>query len=72
MSNSKLTWNEETKSFKANYHIEHVGNIHFEVDSTLPSGDSKQAAFERKALALRHAKLLVRSLAAELERQPIN
>ena len=34
--------------------------------------DSKQAAHERKALALRHAKLLVRSLAAELERQPIN
>ena len=72
MSTSRLTWNEETKSFKANYHIEHVGNIHFEVDSNLPSGDSKQDAHERKALALRHAKLLVRSLAAELERQPLS
>lgn len=68
MSTNRLTWNEETKSFKANYRIEHVGNLHFEVDSNLPGG-ARQSAAERKALALRHAKLLVRNLAAELERQ---
>lgn len=69
MSTNRLTWNEETKSFKANYRIEHVGNLHFEVDSNLPGGGVRQSDAERKALALRHAKLLVRSLAAELERQ---
>lgn len=69
MSNSKLTWNEENKSVKADYHIEHVGNLHFEVDSNLPGGGVRQSAEERRALALRHAKLLVRGLAAELERQ---
>lgn len=69
MSNSRLTWNEETRSFKADYHIEHVGNIHFEVDSNLPGGGMRQSAEEKRALALRHAKLLVRGLAAELERQ---
>ncbi len=69
MSTSKLTWNEETRTFKANYHIEHVGNIHFEVDSNLPGGGSRQSTEEKRALALRHAKLLVRGLATELERQ---
>lgn len=69
MSKTRLTWNEDTKSFKANYRIEHVGNIHFEVDSNLPGGGARQSVDEKKALALRHAKLLVRSLAAELERQ---
>ncbi|WP_119390993.1 hypothetical protein [Taklimakanibacter lacteus] len=69
MGNTRLTWNEETRSFKANYRIEHVGNIHFEVDSNLPGGGARQSGDEKKALALRHAKLLVRSLAAELERQ---
>jgi hypothetical protein len=69
MSNSKLTWNEESKSFKADYHIEHVGNLHFEVDSNLPRGGDRQSAKEKRALALRHAQLLVRGLAAELERQ---
>jgi hypothetical protein len=69
MSNSKLTWNEESKSFKANYRIEHVGNIHFEVDSNLPGGGARQSPEEKRALALRHAQLLVRGLATELERQ---
>ncbi len=69
MSKARLTWNEEAKSFKADYHIEHVGNIHFEVDSNLPGGGARQTGEEKRALALRHARLLVRGLAAELERQ---
>jgi hypothetical protein len=69
MSNSKLTWNEESKTVTADYHIEHVGNLHFEVDSNLPGGGARESEREKRALALRHAKLLVRGLAAELERQ---
>jgi len=68
MSNSKLTWNEESKTVKADYQIKHVGNLHFEVDSNLPGG-VRQSAEEKRALALRHAKLLLRGLATELERQ---
>ncbi|WP_119271404.1 hypothetical protein [Taklimakanibacter deserti] len=69
MSKSKLIWSEEDHSAKANFTIDHVGRLNFEVASDLPGAGLDQPAAERRALALRHAKLLVRNLANELERQ---
>jgi hypothetical protein len=67
MTHSKLVWNENERGAKAAFSITHVGRVTFEVESELPGAEiAKQ---ERHALALRHAKLLVRSLAKQLERQ---
>jgi hypothetical protein len=69
MSKSKLVWTEENHLAKADFTIDHVGRLNFEVASDLPGAGEGQPAEERRALALRHAKLLVRNLANELERQ---
>lgn len=69
MGKSKLVWSESDHLAKANFTIDHVGRLNFEVASDLPGTGEHQPAEERRALALRHAKLLVRNLASELERQ---
>jgi hypothetical protein len=69
MTKSKLIWSESDHLAKANFTIDHVGRLNFEVASDLPGTGERQPAEERRALALRHAKLLVRNLASELERQ---
>jgi hypothetical protein len=69
MSTSKLVWNENERGAKAAFSISHVGRVTFEVDSELPGSAARQTPEERHALALRHAKLLVRNLASQLERQ---
>jgi hypothetical protein len=69
MSTSKLVWNENERGAKVAFSISHVGKVTFEVDSELPGSGARQTPKERHALALRHAKLLVRNLASQLERQ---
>jgi hypothetical protein len=65
MKKSKLVWNERDGRAKAAFSISHIGQLSFEVEAELPG----QSPAECHALALRHAKLLVRNLASELERQ---
>ena len=69
MSASKLVWNETERQAKAAFSIAHVGRLSFEVEAELPGAGARQTPEERHALALRHARLLVRNLANELERQ---
>jgi hypothetical protein len=69
MAKTKLHWESVDRIAKAEFSIEHVGSLRFEIDSKPPDDGARQSAEERKALALRHAKLLVRNLASELERQ---
>jgi hypothetical protein len=69
MSVSKLVWNETERQAKAAFYIANVGTLNFEVESKLPGAGAWESPEERHALALRHAKLLVRNLANELERQ---
>lgn len=69
MSRSKLIWSEGDHLAKANFTIDHVGRLNIEVAADFPGAGENQPAEERRALALRHAKLLVRSLANELDRQ---
>jgi hypothetical protein len=68
MKKSKLLWTDENRQAKARFSITYVGELTIEVESEVPGGGSRNAE-ERKALAMRHAKLLVRNLANELERQ---
>jgi hypothetical protein len=68
MSISKLEWNETERSAKAAFSISDVGHLSFEVAAEMPGAGARQTPEERHALALRHAKLLVRNLANELER----
>jgi len=69
MSKSTLQWTDEQQQAKAQFSIPYVGQLTIEVESGLPGSGSTQTPAERKALAIRHAKLLVRNLANELERQ---
>lgn len=70
MTKKKLHWDGGSdRKIKAHFSIEHVGNLSFEVESNLPGCGSRQSAEEKRALALRHAQLLVRGLAKELERE---
>ena len=69
MSNSTFVWNENEGVAKAAFSISQVGRLSFEVEAGLPGAGARQTPEERHALALRHAKLLVRNLANELERQ---
>lgn len=69
MSKAKLVWKDSGDLTKADFVIDHVGRLNIEVASDLPASGARLPLPERRALALRHAKLLVRSLANELERQ---
>jgi hypothetical protein len=69
MSKTKLEWNDGERHSKAAFTIEYVGRVNIEVDSALPGSGARQSPEERHALALRHARLLVRNLANALERQ---
>jgi hypothetical protein len=70
MAKKKLHWDGGSdKKIKAHFSIEHVGSLSFEVESTLPGDGSRLTAEEKRALALRHAQLLVRGLAKELDRE---
>lgn len=69
MTASTFLWNEDTRVAKAAFSIAQVGRLSFEVEAELPGAGPGQTKEERHALALRHAKLLVRNLANELERQ---
>lgn len=67
MKKSNLQWTDDDHQAKAQFSIPYVGELTIAVESGVP-GTSAQTAAERKALAIRHAKLLVRNLASELER----
>lgn len=69
MKKSKLLWDSAEKRAKAHFSIENIGTLSFEVEANLPGGGERQTADEKRALALRHARLLVRGLASELERE---
>ena len=69
MKKSRLLWTDEQQPAKAEFSIPYVGQLTIEVESELPGTGAEQTPAERKALAIRHAKLLVRNLASELERQ---
>jgi hypothetical protein len=69
MSATKLEWNDGDRQSKAAFTIEYVGRVNIEVESGLPGSGAGLSREERRALALRHAKLLVRNLANALERQ---
>lgn len=69
MSKSKLVWNDGDRLAKAAFTIENIGRVSIEVEAELPGAGPGQSAQERRALALRHARLLVRNLANALERQ---
>jgi hypothetical protein len=69
MAKTKLHWDGIDRKAKAHFSIEHVGTLSFEVESNLPGGGIRQTAEEKRALALRHAQLLLRGLTTELERE---
>ena len=69
MSNSNLTWKDGDRTATANFRIPNVGQLSIEVDSALPGNGSGHTAAERKSLAIRHARLLIRNLANQLERE---
>ena len=67
MRTSRLIWLDGSRNATATFRIPYVGELTIEVEAELP-GD-KQTAEERRALAIRHAQLLLRNLANELDRQ---
>jgi hypothetical protein len=69
MSEGKLSWQQTGHQAKASYSIPYVGEVSLNVEAELPGAGDLQTPEEQKELALRHAKLLVRSLAHELDRQ---
>jgi hypothetical protein len=69
MAKKKLSWESVERNAKGRFSMENVGSLSFEVESTLPGGAPAQTPDERRVLALRHAQLLLRGLAAELERE---
>jgi hypothetical protein len=66
---SKLLWTDGNRQATARFSIPYVGELTIEVESEIPGAEAEQSVAERRALAIRHAKLLVRNLANELERQ---
>ena len=62
MKKSTLLWTDDRQQAKAHFTIPYVGQLTIEVESELPGTDGPQTPAERKALAIRHAKLLVRNL----------
>jgi hypothetical protein len=69
VSTEKVTWQYGERRAKANFQIPLVGKLSLEVEVQLPGGGVKETADERKELALRHARMLVRLLANSLERE---
>jgi hypothetical protein len=69
MKKSKLLWTDGSRQATARFSIPYVGELTVEVESELPGADTEQSTAERRALAIRHAKLLLRNLANELDRQ---
>jgi len=69
MKNSNLTWKDGDRTATANFKIPYVGELSIEVESALPGGGSGQTPAERKSLAVRHARLLIRNLANQLDRE---
>jgi hypothetical protein len=69
MSNSHLTWTDGDRTATANFTIPYVGQLSIEVESALPGDGSGQTPEERKSLAVRNARLLIRNLANRLDRE---
>ena len=69
MSISKLVWEEGDKLTKAAFTIQNVGRVTIEVESKFPGSGPNRTPDERRAVALRHARLLARNLSNALERQ---
>ena len=70
MRQAKFVWKDGEKSAQASFTIPLVGEVSLEVEADLPATGGKQTSEQRKALAMRHARLLVRNLVHELDRQP--
>jgi hypothetical protein len=67
MSNSHLTSKNGDRTATADFKIPNVGQLSIEVESALPGNGSRHTAAERKSLAIRHARLLIRNLANQLD-----
>jgi hypothetical protein len=68
MKQSKLVWAEDDGKATAHFSIDFVGDLTIQVQSDLPGTNSGQSPDDKHALAIRHAKLLIRNLASELDR----
>jgi hypothetical protein len=71
MRQAKFVWKDGAKGAQASFTIPLVGEVSLEVEADLPATGAKQTREQRKALAMRHARLLVRNLVNELDRQPL-
>jgi len=67
MSMTKLESSDGDRHSKAAFTIEYVRRVNIEVESGLLGSGLGLSPQEHRALALRHAKLLVRNLANALE-----
>lgn len=68
MSASKLVWQDGRQTATADFSIPHIGQLKLEVYSAFPGDSRKRTTEECHELAIRHARLLVRNLANELDR----
>ena len=67
---SRLVWEYSKRHAKLNFAIPNVGKLSLEVEATLPGAGDSQSETDRKELAARHARLLVRNFARALEEIP--
>ncbi|WP_119270578.1 hypothetical protein [Taklimakanibacter deserti] len=65
----KLNWQQGERTAKASYSIPYIGELNIEVHAELPGAGGPQPADDQRKLALRHARLLVRSFVNALDRQ---
>lgn len=64
----KLVWQQERRTAKASYSIPYVGEMHVTVNAELPGAGDRESADERREIALRHVRLLVRNFLNALDR----
>ncbi len=69
MATNRIIWKDGDRNTEASFRIPYVGELTIQVESELPGSGTKQTEEERRALAIRHAQLLIRNLANELDRQ---
>jgi hypothetical protein len=67
-SNAKLIWQLGDRTAKVAFAVPYLGELSLTVATELPGAGLRQTPDEQKALALRHAKLMLRSLMNALDK----
>lgn len=70
-STAKLIWQLGERTAKASYSIAYIGELHIEVHAELAGAIGGESADDRRELALRHVRLLVRNFVDALDRNAV-